>query len=35
MGDLETYLRLAPDAADADEILRQVENLRKTSVRLH
>jgi len=35
LDDLETYLRLAPDAADADEILRQVENLKKTAVRLH
>jgi regulator of sirC expression with transglutaminase-like and TPR domain len=35
LGDLETYLRLAPDAADADEILRQVENLKKRSVQVH
>ncbi|HEY3304665.1 MAG TPA: tetratricopeptide repeat protein [Candidatus Binatia bacterium] len=33
--DFETYLRLAPEAADADEILRQVENLRKNAARLH
>lgn len=33
--DLETYRRLAPDAADADEILRQVDTLKKGVARLH
>jgi hypothetical protein len=33
--DLETYLRLAPDAADADEIREQVENLKKRAVQVH
>jgi regulator of sirC expression with transglutaminase-like and TPR domain len=33
--DLETYLRLAPDAADSDEILHQLENLKKRSVQVH
>jgi regulator of sirC expression with transglutaminase-like and TPR domain len=33
--DLESYLRLAPDAADSDEILHQLENLKKRSVQVH
>jgi len=33
--DLETYLRLAPDAADAEEILHQLENLKKRAVQVH
>jgi regulator of sirC expression with transglutaminase-like and TPR domain len=33
--DLETYLRLAPDAADAEEILEQVETLKERPARVH
>lgn len=33
--DLETYLRLAPDAADTDEIREQVVALKKGAARLH
>jgi len=33
--DLETYLRLAPDAEDAEEIKEQVVALKKGAARLH
>ena len=33
--DLETYLRLFPDAADAEEILDQLENLKKRPAQVH
>lgn len=35
IGDLEKYLELAPDAADAGDIREQVEELRKGALRLH
>jgi regulator of sirC expression with transglutaminase-like and TPR domain len=35
IGDLETYLRLAPDASDADDIREQVVDLKKGAARLH
>jgi regulator of sirC expression with transglutaminase-like and TPR domain len=33
--DLETYLRLAPEAADAEEILEQVQTLKKRPAQVH
>jgi regulator of sirC expression with transglutaminase-like and TPR domain len=33
--DLETYLRLAPDAADAEEILEQVLGLKERPAQIH
>ncbi|HEY2988453.1 MAG TPA: tetratricopeptide repeat protein [Candidatus Binatia bacterium] len=35
MDDLETYLRLAPDAADAEKISEQLANLKKRGARVH
>jgi regulator of sirC expression with transglutaminase-like and TPR domain len=35
IGDLETYLRLAPDASDIDDVREQVVELKKGAARLH
>jgi regulator of sirC expression with transglutaminase-like and TPR domain len=35
IGDLETYLRLAPDASDIDDVRERVVELKKGAVRLH